>query len=182
MAYRVLDINLYGGEAREYEPIKRTIVYGEYGEFKPYFLQFPYLIFYHHKCRLQLAFADSPIKSGSQMVFKPTLGNIYEDRICGCDHEDMDKSLKRFWDTIFTDDGCCYYYAINSFCNFNWFYNLYLTLSRKPTDGFDCVFREWSKITKKKDAKSIIFNKIRVNPWCSFRYFVEGAFAVDDVP
>lgn len=172
MAYRIL---YYGkdGEIREYEPCKRTITFFR----KPYFLQFPYTIFHHHRDKLFVAFSDKPIESVNSLVFLPTVGNVYErGRICGCDARDIDGAISEFWQKDFTTDGR-YWTLVKAFKTNLMFSLIYYFLVREfpfwRLFAVKCALRKWARMTK-KGRKDLIFQKIASTPGKRFHVFFGG--------
>jgi hypothetical protein len=107
---------------REYQPVKRTIVYreDEYCEYKEktYLLQFPTMLFMWNRGRLHVAFTKRPIKSLDDLVYCPPMGNIYDDwAVCGCNSGSLTGSIKIFWRSEFTDDGEAGIDALNNAFN-----------------------------------------------------------------
>jgi hypothetical protein len=91
---------------REYAPIKRSLVYLG-GRFN---LQFPTMIFMIRRSRrLGIAWADGPIKSWSQRVYAPPVGNLYggcgEWRMCQQGSTVLKTAINNFWGSEFNDDG-----------------------------------------------------------------------------
>ena len=117
MPYRVLATRNNYEVMREYTPCRRTIRIGAgCGCDLPrkwLTLSFPYIVFYWTNPELYIGFAKSPVTSIQNLLYCPTIGNVYEYwRVCGCaiykknpGISQISKAINLFWNKEFTSDG-----------------------------------------------------------------------------
>jgi len=99
----------YCDEVREYAPSKRTLLFvtpRSKAKVQPsYFVNFPYVIFVRKKNELLMAIAKHPIQSDNDVVYFPTVGNVYANmKVClansamrGAPNFSFDLMVEYFW-------------------------------------------------------------------------------------
>jgi len=114
--YRIIQKSNKAPVMIEYSPMKRSIMYTPFSSEKEYSMddavelrvQFPTTLFlkFPYDSRLYVAFAPTPVKSIDDMLYCPTLPNLYYRwNICGCECINLVEGIKTFWGVGFNEDG-----------------------------------------------------------------------------